>query len=98
MKIYGKKREIAENYYEVEYKEYRQDGSLKAIGTEDFSTKRYNNLEGRAVYTWDGEKRNKGGYRWFDYQGYFRTDNLKELKNYMELKYNNAAMVQIRKY
>lgn len=40
MKVYGKITKIATNYYEVVYIEYREDGSVKCTGTEDFSHER----------------------------------------------------------
>ena len=87
MRIYGKAKAIGTNnggaYLEVEYKEYREDGSLKQIGTEDFSAERWAAVPMRFVYTWDGQRRNKGGYRWFDYDGAYRTNDPKAVKKHI---------------
>lgn len=53
--------------YELPYREYRlEDGSLCAEGTEDWSRERAKNLMVVNAWAWDGERRNKGGYRWFE--------------------------------
>ena len=97
MKIYGKHTQIADRYFEVEYKEYREDGTLKATGTEDFSVERWNKqAHMRFVYTWDGTKRNAGGHRWFDYQTSVWTDDTKAFKKYAQARYADAALVEIR--
>lgn len=83
---------------EIEYKEYDENGDLVAAGSEDFSFDRWKkNLVTRFVYTWDGERRNKGGHRWFDYIGAVTYDkkHSKEVKKHFERKYN-ATMVQLR--
>ena len=84
--------------YEIAYKEYDEDGNLVGIGTEDFSRERYRTIDRKQIWTWDGQKRNKGGHRWFDYEGDV-TCNLNQLaavRKLMEKKYNKAAMVQLR--
>lgn len=98
MRIYGKRREIAEHYYEYDYKEYREDGTLKCTGTEDFSSQRLRSLEHRFIYTWDGEKRNKGGYRWFDFIGSVTIleGDLKELKKIVAKWHPEATIIQAR--
>ena len=92
MKIYGKAKAISQldgrPYLEVEYKEYREDGSLKQTGTEDFSAKRWSKVPIRFVYIWDGQRRNKGGKRWFDYDGLYRTDDPKAFKKYITAWWN----------
>lgn len=102
MRIYGKPVVLTKDedyrtaYLEVPYKEYREDGSLRCTGTEDFSGKRWSATPIRFIYTWDGEKRNKGGYRWFDYQGSVRVDDIKGLKNFLKSQYPDAAIVEAR--
>lgn len=101
MRIYGRVKVLREGehgsaYLEVEYKEYRADGSLKMIGTEDFSAKRWSGVPMRFIYTWNGEKLNKGGKRWFDYEGSMRTDDPKALKKYLEKVYADKAVVDVR--
>lgn len=49
-------------YIEVPYTEYREDGTLKCTGTEDFTAERYKTLVTRYIYTPTG-KVNKGGHR-----------------------------------
>ncbi len=74
MKIYGGKRKISEDYFEVKFTEYSSGGEPINEGTEDFSSERYNRLPVYQIWTWDGIKRNKGGKRWFDYAQSVRTD------------------------
>ena len=102
MKIYGKTKIIGQvdghPYIEVEYKEYREDGSLKGIGTEDFSTERWSAIHWGFVYTWDGQRRNKGGHRWFDFEGSYRTDDIKAFRKYMRALWNEQGIetVEVR--
>lgn len=84
---------------EVAYKEYDSEtGQLLAAGTEDFSPVRWSHdVAERWLYTWDGSKRNKGGYRWFEDHGQVkvRKSDIKAYKRYLLMKYN-AAEVQLR--
>ena len=98
MRIYGKRKAIAEHYYEYEYKEYREDGTLKCIGTEDFSAERLRTLEHRFIWTWDGQKLNKGGYRWFEFDGMviINKGDLKELKKIVAKWHPEATLIQAR--
>ena len=92
---HGRERTVQVEY---EYKEYDETGDLIGTGTEDFSYDRMKKqLVTRFVYTWDGERRNKGGHRWFDFEGsilYNKKDG-KEIKKHIERKYN-AKLVQLR--
>lgn len=84
--------------YEVAYKEYDETGDLVGIGSEDFSTDRYHKtLLTKMVYTWDGVKRNKGNYRWFDCCGFvtYNRKHVKAVKAYLANKYN-AELVELR--
>ena len=85
--------------YEVSYKDYdAETGSLVGIGSEDFSPERLRKqTEERWVYTWDGVRRNKGGYRWFDARGslHFRKSGRKQLLRLFKSRYN-AELVQLR--
>ncbi|MBR6507487.1 MAG: hypothetical protein IKT37_07815 [Clostridia bacterium] len=96
MKIYGKVKEIGQvdgrPYLEIEYKEFREDGTLKQTGTEDFSVKRWAAVPLRWVYTWDGQRRNKGGYRWFDLDGSYKTDDPKAFKKYITNWWNKFGI------
>ena len=100
IRIYGKRTKITEDeeYFEVEYTEYRNDGTIKGTGTEDFITKRWNSVKAHMVYTWDGTKRNKGGYRWFDYHGIiWHTGTRKQLTEVLRLaKYQNCKLIDLR--
>ena len=85
---------------ELEYTEYDAE-TMEIVGTgsEDFSTERYNyELEERWLWTWDGNKRNKGGHRWFELHGYirYRKSDRAKVKAYYKQKYN-ATEVQLRK-
>ena len=84
--------------YEIEYKEYDENGELVGIGSEDFSTDRYHKtLLTKMVYTWDGAKRNKGNYRWFECCGFvtYNRKYVKAVKAYLANKYN-AELVELR--
>lgn len=98
LRIYGKRKEIAPDYWEIQYREYREDGSLKMVGTEDFSTKRMcKYINAKCVFTWDGQKRNKGGKRFFDYHGIYRyTGSNKQLKAYIQTQYPKAELIDLR--
>lgn len=53
--------------FEIEYREYTLDGELVGYGTEQFSNPRWRDeIVYATPYFWDGERRNKGGHRWFD--------------------------------
>ena len=84
---------------EVEYREYdSESGDLVGAGSEDFSPERWNReVEDRWIWTWDGQKRNKGGYRWFECCGWsnFRKTEKKAYKEYLKNKYN-AELVELR--
>lgn len=92
----GRKTVIQE---EIEYKEYdAETGELRATGTEDYSPERRNKeVASHWVYTWNGEKRNKGGYRWFEDHGEisYRKSGKKALMQLLKNKYN-AELVQLR--
>lgn len=100
MRIYGKVYAITSTYYEIEFKEYRADGTLKGTGTEDFTSERVKTaLEWRNICTWDGKKRNKGGARWFSCRETVKINagSLKELKAYARKKYPDAVEIECRK-
>lgn len=83
-------REI-ETQTEVAYKEYDSEtGDLVAVGSEDFSPSRWRSEVSRKwVHTWDGERRNKGGHRWFDDRGLysFRKSERKAVVDYLRKVY-----------
>ena len=84
---------------EIEYKEYDEEGDLVGAGSEDFSLERLHKTlaQNKLVYTWDGQKRNKGGHRWFDFQGYitFNKKQSKLIKDHLMRRYG-AELVQLR--
>lgn len=99
MRIYKYRKEIADRYFEVAYEEYREDGTLKQTGTEDFSVARYHDqTEQRWIYTWDGQKRNAGNHRWFECREVIRISkgDLKTLKKVMADRYPEAEIIQCR--
>lgn len=96
----GKEVEIEQpSQYEIAYKEYTTDGELIAKGSEDFSPERRNsNLKMYTVYTWDGEKRQSGGNRWFQAEQTIQI-NRKDRRAVMEIIrgwYPNAAVIELR--
>lgn len=96
---HGENREVeCISQYEVAYKEYDADGDKVAIGTEDFSRERYNNLKYYRIFTWDGEKYNKGGNRWFEESLMVKIDrkDRKILKELAAIWFPNAAAIDIR--
>ena len=109
IRIYGKELErwTAENergrevmtQVEYAYRDYSPKDEVIATGSEDFSAERNKTqtLTGW-IYTWDGERRNKGGYRWFDCRGYFRIrkSDRKEFMELMKTRYN-AELVEFRR-
>ena len=89
----------AVSQYEVAYVEYDANGQKVAIGTEDFSRERYTEtLNGYRIFVWDGQKYNKGGYRWFEEVGYAKIDrkNRKALKELAAVWFPKAAEISIR--
>lgn len=83
---------------EIAYKEYDQAGELVGVGSEDFSMDREKReLREAWVWTWNGEKRNKGGYRWFELRGTvkYRRNDAKFIKEHFKRIYG-AAVVELR--
>lgn len=84
---------------ELAYKEYDVETlNLIGIGSEDFSPeRRHAETEKRWVWTWDGKKRNKGGFRWFECQGMteIRKSEKKAVKAYFKKKYG-AELIELR--
>ena len=84
---------------EIEYKEYDPEtGELVGVGSEDFSLKRLKSIKQHWIWTWDGQKRNKGGYRWFECQGLikYRDSDWKDLKQLMAVRYPSAEVIEYR--
>lgn len=81
-------------YYTANYIEYREDGSIKQKGTEDFSAERLRN-----IHNWDiwepTEKLNKGGHRIFERIDTIYTTDVKTAKKIVTFKYGDK--VQLRK-
>lgn len=80
---------------EVAYRDYNESGQLTGTGSEDFSPERWNQTTRRNnIWTWDGKKLNKGGHRWFEYQGCytFRKEDSKAVKALYKNKFNAAAV------
>lgn len=84
---------------EYSYEEYNEAGEVVGIGSEDFSPEREKlELDHISLYTWDGERRNKGGYRWFDCRGFYRIRKAERqaFKALMAKRYG-AQLVELRK-
>lgn len=83
---------------EIAYKEYNEYGELIGVGSEDFSKERYEReILYKQIYSWNGEKRNKGGNRWFDDLGsiiYNKRDS-KIVKEYLT-KLHGSTLLQLR--
>lgn len=83
---------------EIAYKEYNESGELIGVGSADFSLERKKReLVHKFVYIWDGKRRNKGGYRWFECVGsviYTRNDAT-AVKEHFKRIYN-AETVELR--
>ena len=82
VRIYGRLlREWRTDYrveqLEYEYTDYDEDGRIVGRGTEDFSLERLNKQTRLFwIFTWDGQKRNYGGKRWFCPEGVVRIRNV----------------------
>lgn len=97
IRIYGKRKEIASDYYEVEYTEYRENGTIKQTGTEDFSGSRWNKVLCHWVWTWDGVKFNKGGKRWFECRCLmYHTGTPKQVINVLRATRYTCPVIQLR--
>lgn len=90
-------REIVQQY-ELEYKEYDEEGNLVGTGTEDFSRDRYREIDQKQIWTWDGKRYNRGGHRWFDYVGNvrFNLNDQRSVLLLMKKLHKNATLVQLR--
>ena len=102
MKIYGtvkiirKDEETPSNtYLEVYFQEFREDGTLKRTGTEDFSAKRWSSMPTRYVWTWDGHSLNKGGHRKYSYEGSYRTDDSKAFSKVIKQHFHKLGCLSV---
>ena len=81
---------------EIAYKEYDSETcELLGVGSEDFSpTRERSTVDHAWVWTWDGQRLNKGGYRWFENMGYirFRKSDRKGVKEYLFNKYKPIVL------
>ena len=110
VRIYGKTLNIWKHWdeqlnrdiavqFEIEYHEYDPEtGELVGIGSEDFSQDRMKEIKSHWIWTWDGEKRNKGGYRWFENRGCvkYRASDWSGLKQLMKTRYPDAVKIEYR--
>lgn len=91
--------EEAPSQYEIAYRQYSMDGRRIAEGSEDFSPeRRHDALKTYTVCTWDGEKRQSGGNRWFE-ERMRVTINRSDRKAAMEIIrkwFPEAALIQMR--
>ena len=91
MKRYFKSKKIAENYFEVDYIEYREDGTAKCSGSEDFSRERIKTLHIWDVCTPTG-KLNKGNQRMWKSLTTIRTYTAKEARKIAESLYPDMEL------
>ena len=97
VRFYSKKGVDIGNLIEIDYKEYRIDGSLYSMGTEQFSIERYRSkLKTAWIMVWDGQAKNKGGYRKWEEKEVVHYTDRKALNEYAKNKYSKYALVQIR--
>lgn len=85
---------------EIAYRDFdTETGELVGVGSEDFSPERERREIDRAwVWTWDGQRRNRGGYRWFENAGYFkfRKSERAALREYIKARHR-VEVVDLRK-
>ena len=96
----GEVREVERaTQYEIEYMEFDSETfEVVAAGTEDFSKDRFHKeMLDKLVYTWNGEKRNAGGHRWFEHvtSVKYRRGDAGHVKAFYKNKYN-AAEIELR--
>lgn len=110
IRIYGKRvktwesvdekgRKVIEQI-ELQYTDYDANTcEVVRTGTEDYSLQRFHQeVVTRWVNTWDGQRLNQGGRRWFECTDriQFRRSELKGVKTYLANKYSSAEMIQLR--
>ena len=85
---------------EVEYKDYDiTTGEVVGVGSEDFSADRWNKtIITKEWWTWDGQKRNAGGHRWFDYVGYisYQRGKGREVREYLSKSTPDGYTIDLR--
>lgn len=97
VRFYSKEGSKIGNLIEFDYKEYRMDGSLYSMGSEQFSKERMiEQMKCGYVCVWDGKKRNKGGHRVWDEKETIQYTDRKAVNEYIKNKYSDYALVQLR--
>lgn len=96
----GSREYEATSQVEYAYTEYDFTGEVICKGSEDFSFRRWDSSTAYyEVWTWDGQKFNKGGYRWFECVMRVRI-NMADRKKLQQLAakwFPKAAAIDIRK-
>ena len=82
-------------YVEVPYIEYREDGTIKGEGTEDFTINRLRMLKRKTVYTPNG-KLNKGNHRMWDMGKEIISNSNKDIRSIADIFYKSEY--QLRQY
>lgn len=95
-------KKIAKGYYEVEYKEYREDGTICGVGTEDFSFERLKELKTYEVLENSGKKTkesstHKGGRTIWNHVTYFNVFERKTANAVAKMLYSEKEY-QLRKF
>jgi len=81
-------------YYEIPYKEYREDGTPHETGTEEFSSERYMQLVTRSVYVKTGATDKGGRSKWTEVDRITST-SVRAVRKICDMRHKNA---QLREY
>lgn len=101
-RVYGSPKRIATKYYEVEYTEYREDGTICGMGTEDFSYERlkelktYEVLEDTGLRTKESSTHKGGRIRW-EHVAYLNVFERKTANAVSKMLYVERK-IQLRKF
>ena len=86
---------------EIQYREFREDGTLCGVGTEDFSRERWETVGTYDVWAWDGVSYNKGGHRAFVcvLSGWaINPGDIRKLRHIAEKRRPGYSLYQARKW
>ena len=83
---------------EITYTDYRRDGKVAGIGTEDFSMPRWRGVGRKTVHVWGGRFRKDGSKAW-EYHGqvvYRRGASYRDIIRVLEGRYPEALEIELR--
>ena len=93
-RVYSKVKKIGEDYFEVTYKEYTDDGKFVCTGTEDFSGTRLKTATKKyLVFTHNGRE-NRAGGKMTDCVGVIRMSRNAVAIKTARMLYGNVARVE----